>query len=105
MTFMLGPLPLSKEEHASLNRSDIATFGWQNGIWVNGTQPVLIWNGTVAWHPTMEFPFTRLASVTSNDGSATYLYHQMNGSTLAEEQWDNVSETWLSTKYITVSDS
>lgn len=55
--------------------------------------------------PSNEFPFTRLASVTLTDGSATYLYHQMNGTTFAEEQWDDTLRTWLSPEYITVSDS
>jgi len=55
--------------------------------------------------PNNTFPFSRLASVTSKDGSASYLYHQMNGTTLAEEQFDKSLNLWLPTVYITVSDS
>ena len=36
--------------------------------------------------PDNVFPFARLASVTTLDASFTYLYHQMNGTTFAEEE-------------------
>ena len=76
-------------------------------MWINDTQPALIptedtENATL---PSNEFPFRRLASVAATDGSATYLYHQMNGNTFAEEQWDDSLQEWLKTEYITVSDS
>lgn len=110
MTFMLGSTPSSRE-YTPINQSDIATFGSStgsfHGIWINGTQPVLmpVDPTLTAKVPDNEFPFTRLASVTSTDGSATYLYHQMNGSTFAEEQWDDTLQAWLRPEYITVSDS
>lgn len=40
--------------------------------------------------PNNLFPFPRLASVTLPDQSATFIYHQINGTTFAEEQWDNL---------------
>lgn len=103
---MLDSIPPSRE-YTSINQSDIATFGSAYGIWINGTQPVLmlmayVQAGTV---PDNVFPFTRLASVTLTDQSATYLYHQMNGTTFAEEQWDNTLHGWLPSEYIIVSDS
>ena len=103
---MLASTPPSKE-YASIHQSDIAGFGWDHGIWINGTQPALIRleNTDDAPLPSSEFPFTRLASVTSTDRSVTYLYHQMNGTTFAEEQWDAKLRAWLRTEYITVSDS
>ena len=106
VTFILASTPPSKE-YASIHRSDIADFGWEHAIWINGTQPALIrLEYTLdATLPSTEFPFTRLASVTSTDGSATYLYHQINGTTFAEEQWDDKLRAWLHTEYIIVSDS
>lgn len=106
MMFMLDSTPPSRE-YTSIYRSDMATFSLHYGIWINGTQPVLILMAFVqaATVPDNEFPFTRLASVTLADYSATYLYHQMNGSTFAEEQWDNSLRAWLPPQYITVSDS
>lgn len=104
--FMLGSTPPSKD-YTSIHQSDIAPLGSQSGIWINGTQPALIeleYNGG-ATLPSNEFPFTRLASVTLTDGSATYLHHQMNGTTFAEEQWDDTLSAWLPTEYIIVSDS
>jgi len=52
---------------------------------------------------TMCFP--SLASVTSTDNSVTYLYHQMNGTTIAEEQFVASLNIWLPTVYIIISDS
>ncbi len=105
---MSGSTPNSEEYNlTSIHQSDIALFGSQYGIWINGTQPVLIRLGPSPVPPRVpdnEFPFTGLASVSSTDGSATYLYHQMNGTTFAEEQWDDSLEAWLSPEYITVLD-
>lgn len=105
---MSASTPPSEEYNlTSIHQSDIALFGPYYGIWINGTQPVLIQMEyyPAATVPYNEFPFTRLASVTLNDQSATYLYHQMNGTTFAEEQWDNTLQARLSPEYITVSDS
>ena len=106
ITFVSASTPPSKV-YTSIHQSDIALFGSQYGIWINGTQPVLIQMEytQTATVPHNEFPFTRLASVTLTDGSATYLYHQMSGTTFAEEQWDDTLQAWLSPEYITVSDS
>ena len=106
ITSILG-FTLSLEDRVSIRQSDIAVFGNQSwgAIWINGTQPVLMSFGSFPQPmlPSNEFPFKRLASVTSTDGSATYLYHQMNGTTFAEEQWDDKTGIWLRTEYITVS--
>lgn len=105
---MLAFTPPSKELNP-INQSDIAVFGLSQlyGVWVNGTRPVLILMtyNPAATVPDNEFPFRRLASSTLTDGSTTYLYHQMNGSTFAEEQWDNSLNAWLPPEYIIVSDS
>ena len=41
------------------------------------------------------YPFARLAtcSVTLADRSSTFLYHHLNGTTFAEEQWDSSLKT------------
>lgn len=39
------------------------------------------------------YPFARLASVILADQSSTFLYHQLNGTTFAEEQWDTSLKT------------
>lgn len=106
ITYILGSTPSSKD-YVSIHQSDIARFGKNSlsAIWINGTQPVLITSG-LGPHPTLpsnEFPFKRLASVASSDGSRTFLYHQMNGTTFAEEQWDETDQIWLRTEYITIS--
>ncbi len=93
-------------------RSDIAVLGTKSSpylIWINGTRPTNIFSplaesGPEGPTPDNVFPFARLASVTSVDQSSTFLYHQMNGTTLAEEEWDVLSNAWLPSVYITVSD-
>lgn len=104
MTFGLASTRPSKD-YASIHQSDLADFGMESAyaIWVNGTRPALLGNTFNPTLPSNEFPFKRLASVTLADGSATYLYHQMNGTTFAEEQWDDALQIWLRTEYITVS--
>ena len=108
LTFMLDSTPLPRG-YNSIQQSDIALFNTFYGIWINGTQPVLINNldlaSVLVSLPVNEFPFKRLASVNSTDGSTTYLYHQINGSTFAEEAWDDKSQAWLPPEYIIVSDS
>ena len=79
--------------------SDIAAVGQDNLIWINGTQLVT----TLTSAPNITFPFKRLATIDSADQSSTFLYHQINGTTLAEEQWDVFSQTWLTSEYIHIS--
>lgn len=83
-------------------------FGLQYAIWINGTKPVLYTSDGGAPDnalPDNAFLFARLASVTLADGSATFLYHQINGTTFAEEQWDDSLTAWIPSEYITVSGS
>lgn len=82
--------------------SDVAVIQPENFFWVNGTQPVMSLNSAP---PESSFPFARLASATVSDLSTTYLYHQINGTTIAEELWDNSLNAWMATEYITVSES
>ncbi|KAM0800348.1 hypothetical protein BDR22DRAFT_972912 [Usnea florida] len=106
--FSLGVYSEPSKDYTSIRQSDIATFGLiDNVIWINGTQPTLVPWG---YHggptlPSNEFPFKRLASFNSADGLTTFLYHQMNGTTFAEEVWDDELRAWSPTQYITVSDS
>ena len=71
-------------------------------MWINGTQPALFPSSS-AELPDSAFPFTRLASVTSDDQKSTFLYHQMTGTTFAEEQWDDSLGAWTPTVNFTVS--
>ena len=95
----------SIQSSSLIQQSDIATLGTYSVIWVNGTQPVIISldSDEIIKAPNNAFPFTRLASVTLADKSS-FLYHQINGTAFAEEQWDASSNTWITT-YIPVSNS
>ena len=91
-------------DYTWFNRSDIAIFGANYYIWINGTQPVTVnLRETIpSATPNSPFPFTRLASVAFL--LTTYLYHQINGTSFAEEQWDDSESTWRTTEYINVSE-
>ena len=90
-------------DYDSIRRSDIATFSTQYFIFINGTQPVTGPQApTIPGLPKAPFPFSRLASATFQ--SITYLYHQINGTTFAEEQWNDEESFWGTPEYINVSD-
>ncbi|CAD6586035.1 MAG: hypothetical protein ASARMPREDX12_002178 [Alectoria sarmentosa] len=93
----------TNQNYSSIRQSDIAIFDTYFAIWINGTQPIPIiaGDGQLPGTPNNSFPFTRLASVTFQ--SMTYLYHQINGTTFAEEQWDSSELAWIASEYITVS--
>ena len=88
-----------------IHQSDIALLGTGSVMWINDTQAMMMFfdQNQEIGAPNNAFPFARLASVILADKS-TFLYHQMNGTTFDEEQWDASSEAWLPTVYITVSD-
>ena len=90
------------QDFSPITQSDIALFGVTNAIWINHTQPTVLAPSSDESPPTNTFPFSRLASIMSADLTYTYLYHQMNGTTLAEEQWDSNTQIWTTT-YIPVS--
>ena len=90
------------QDFSPITQSDIALFGVANAIWINHTQPTVLDPSSGDSPPTNTFPFSRLASTISADLTYTYLYHQMNGTTLAEEQWDSNTQIWTTT-YIPVS--
>ena len=85
-------------DFAFINSGDNASI-----VWVNGTKlwSVGRYEGDVV--PHISFPFTRLASI-DVPGKSSYLYHQINETTLAEEQYDYSLHEWLTT-YITVPNS
>ena len=95
------------QNNSAIRQSDLATFGSSNfAMWINGTQPTFFdSDSSETTLPDNAFPFTRLASVTVADLSTTFLYHQINSTTIAEEQWDDSLNVWLPSVYITVSDS
>ena len=108
LTFPVEP-DLAMIDETLIHQSDVAIFGTDsspNAIWINGMQPAiygLLSDYQVLGTPNNTFPFKRLTSVITEQ--STFLYHQMNGTTFAEEQWDASSSVWTPSVYITVSDS
>lgn len=93
--------PSLNQNNIAIRQSDIAMFSGISYIWIDGTQPV---SGTYEPPPNNSFPFSRLASAYSADQLSTFLYHQMNDTTFAEEHWDSSSGAWLAPEYITIPD-
>ena len=95
--------------YSSIHQSDIALFGEGHTIWINHTRPVVVAHDFPEHPlgdpkpPDIVFPLARLASITLVDQSYSYLYHQINGTTLAEEQWDGILQAWTATEYISIS--
>ena len=81
---------------------DFAFVSDNLAIWVNGTKayPIGEYDNSGNVVPQVSFPFTRLASINLPEKSC-YLYHQINGTTLAEEEYDFSLHEWVTT-YITV---
>ena len=70
-------------------------------LWVNATTLVTvnfgpIGEGRLINEPLSSFPFGRMATTTPVGSRAFYLYHQLNGSILAEEVWDSGHLVWTS---------
>ncbi|KAL8741917.1 MAG: hypothetical protein Q9190_005527 [Brigantiaea leucoxantha] len=85
----------------AIERSDLAVIGETFAVWVNDSKPVFVEfeNFEPAPIPNASFPYTRLAAVS---GDSTFLYHQLDGSTFAEEQWIVTHNLWLDTVKITI---
>lgn len=79
-----------------LNTSDGVLAVWVNGRNVRPVGDFTPYGNAV---PQVSFPFSRLSSI--NMPGSSYLYHQINETTLAEEQYDFSLHLWLTT-YITV---
>lgn len=94
--------PSSNQAYSAVHQSDFALYGEFFLIWINHTNPVVDGLGR-SLPPENVFPFTRLASITLADSSFSYLYHQINGTTFAEEQYDITVGSWIATEYITIS--
>ena len=92
------------QDYYSIRQSDIAMFSSDCALWINGTEPVVLSIADFSTAPNQRFPFPRLASVTLADQSATFLYHQINGTTFAEEQWDASENAGIPSVFIDVSD-
>ncbi|KAM0800260.1 hypothetical protein BDR22DRAFT_256058 [Usnea florida] len=100
MPYIRGLRPV--QDSSSITQSDIALFGRDYALWINQTRPTILDSDPSVLLPNNTFPFSRLASTTSPDFAYTYLYHQINGTTFAEEQWDSSMQTWTTT-YLPVS--
>ncbi|KAM0799054.1 hypothetical protein BDR22DRAFT_890875 [Usnea florida] len=89
--------------YLSIQESDLAIINYGSGsfaLWINGTKPSLLGYNVYSdlnFGPNVSFPFKRLASIPSPEQNTSYLYHQIDGTTLAEEHYDYSVSRWLST--------
>lgn len=93
---------------AGIKDSDLATLNpLQAAIWINGTDPEILtyYEPGPYVAPHVSFPFKRLASAVSNELTESYLFHQINETTLAEEIYVVTLNYWLPSNYITIANS
>ena len=76
------------------------------GFWVNGTELAAYTTKNIALstQPQSPFPYSRLAGTTIGSSSNIYLYHQINGTFLAEDMY-NVDGGFFTTTYFNISTS
>ncbi|KAL9611774.1 MAG: hypothetical protein Q9167_003585 [Letrouitia subvulpina] len=53
--------------------------------------------------PPSLFPSARLSSLTTANSTINYVYHQLDGSNFAEEQWDASNSAWMPAKNMSIS--
>lgn len=106
---ILTTLRVNSFENNDLTESDLVMIsppGYFFAIWVNDTRPAVVnFNPPTNTAPAGPFPFKRLASITLANQTESYLYHQINGTTLAEEQYLPSLNQWITTSYITIPSS
>ncbi|MCJ1384309.1 hypothetical protein MMC17_007425 [Xylographa soralifera] len=109
ITFSLG-LPFSASPYSTMDFTQGYITNTSSSLnsflfYVNGTklessplQPATS-EGPPISPPLSPFPFTRLANtvgLTADTSQVIYLYHQINETTIAEDQWDIVNGKWTS---------
>lgn len=67
-------------------------------FWVNGSRLESIQSSIDIIDPPLSpFPFTRLATMAPEGNTSLYLYHQINETVIAEDQYDTANGHWIST--------
>ncbi|KAL8908882.1 MAG: hypothetical protein Q9171_005279 [Xanthocarpia ochracea] len=80
--------------------SDIISLSDGGAAWFNASTPIFVDHNAITLpSPKSSFPFHRLASTFAKFEIETYVYHQLNGSTFAEDLWDGASGAWISSNF------
>lgn len=74
------------------------TEEYSYGLWVNDTG-LVNFNSTSLPRLVSPFPFARLGGFSPSNSSSFYLYHQLNESAFAEDQWDVTEGIWQSKNF------
>ena len=89
----------------AVRESDVIPYFWASpGSETGGGGPAFVQNqslnfnfyGATAGNPSTPYPFTRLAWLNSTTAGATYIYHQLSDSVLAEDAF-YVTAGWHTT--------
>ena len=81
----------------NINRSGFGTLAGGHILWFNQSTlqtDDLSTVGRAAPNPPTTFPYQRFGTAFVVNGTNSYVYHQINESTLAQEQWDE-GPIWL----------
>ena len=72
------------------------------GFWVKNQALTALLSdpfSSVPTSPQSPFPFSRLAGMIPVNGSDFFIYHQLNASSFAEDQWDDSLGGWISNSF------
>ena len=74
------------------------------GFWVNGTSLAAYTTRNIGLStmPKSPFPYSRLAGTTVGNSSNIYLYHQINGTAIAEDMY-NTDGGFFTTTYMSIA--
>ena len=91
----------------AIEQSDIAFMDGPLGfvLWVDDNRLAFLYTGKIASIPLLDSPFPYARLATSLDSSILYLYHQLNGCTFVEDQWNASSSGWAESTHINIWDA
>ena len=92
-----------------MDLSDSCVLAAGEVLWLNGTilavenQKGPCCSSAGDSMPNAPFPYQRLGCAFIPNATQTHVYHQLNGSTLAQEIWDEKSGAWLPSTLISIA--
>ena len=103
-------ITFSNEENASLEESDLIFINFYTSLGASFCVVLTPWfvigatleffenlTSTVVYpSPSSQYPFARLASVSPYKSTTSYVYHQINDTTIGEDTYDTTAGFWTS---------
>ena len=91
-------------EVVDADHTDFCALGDGEVLWFNGSTPTIL-DSSDNFDlpvPNVTFPYRHFGSTYGVNATQTYVYHQVNDSTIAEEVWEKQSSLWQRSKNISI---